>query len=115
MPLPYMVEILQVVLLVFPAYLLMNSCILERFQILFFFSELTQVVADVAHDPTLPRTQDHVCPKSVFSLLSLIVVCVCDVPSFFFVIYKVMTLFVVTIISQKPTDSIVPIRPVNLS
>ena len=28
-----------------------------------FFSELTQIVADVISDPTLPRTEDHPCPK----------------------------------------------------
>ena len=26
-------------------------------------SELTQIVADVAQDPTLPRTEDHACQK----------------------------------------------------
>lgn len=26
-------------------------------------SEMTQIVADVAQDPTLPRTEDHACPK----------------------------------------------------
>uniref|UniRef100_A0A673JIE4 Polymerase (RNA) II (DNA directed) polypeptide I n=1 Tax=Sinocyclocheilus rhinocerous TaxID=307959 RepID=A0A673JIE4_9TELE len=25
--------------------------------------ELTQIIADVAQDPTLPRTEDHPCPK----------------------------------------------------
>jgi DNA-directed RNA polymerase II subunit RPB9 len=25
--------------------------------------ELTEIVADVAQDPTLPRTEDHLCPK----------------------------------------------------
>ncbi|VDP04373.1 unnamed protein product [Soboliphyme baturini] len=25
--------------------------------------ELTQIVADVIHDPTLPKTEDHPCPK----------------------------------------------------
>lgn len=25
--------------------------------------ELTQIVSDVIHDPTLPRTEDHPCPK----------------------------------------------------
>ena len=29
------------------------------------FSELTQIVADVSQDPTLPRTKDHPCPKLV--------------------------------------------------
>jgi hypothetical protein len=28
-----------------------------------FFSELTQIVADVIADPTLPRTEDHPCPR----------------------------------------------------
>lgn len=28
-------------------------------------SELTEIVADVAQDPTLPRTEDHLCPKWV--------------------------------------------------
>ena len=27
------------------------------------FSELTQIVGDVISDPTLPRTEDHPCPK----------------------------------------------------
>ena len=27
------------------------------------FSELTQIVGDVVADPTLPRTEDHPCPK----------------------------------------------------
>ena len=31
----------------------------------FFFSELTQIVTDVVADPTLPRTEDHECPKYV--------------------------------------------------
>ena len=26
-------------------------------------SEITQIVADVAQDPTLPRTNQHPCPK----------------------------------------------------
>lgn len=26
------------------------------------FSELTQIVSDVVHDPTLPKTEDHPCP-----------------------------------------------------
>ena len=26
-------------------------------------SEMTQIVADVAQDPTLPRTEDHACSK----------------------------------------------------
>lgn len=33
------------------------------------YSELTQIVTDVVADPTLPRTEDHLCPKWVnFSL-----------------------------------------------
>ena len=28
-----------------------------------FLSEITQILADVAEDPTLPRTDDHSCPK----------------------------------------------------
>ena len=28
-----------------------------------FYSELTQIVTDVVADPTLPRTEDHECPK----------------------------------------------------
>lgn len=28
-----------------------------------FFSELTHIVADVISDPTLPRTEEHPCPK----------------------------------------------------
>ena len=31
----------------------------------FFYSELTQIVTDVVADPTLPRTEDHECPKYV--------------------------------------------------
>ena len=31
-----------------------------------FISELTQIVADVAQDPTLPRTTQHPCPKWVY-------------------------------------------------
>lgn len=27
------------------------------------FSELTHIVPDVISDPTLPRTEDHACPK----------------------------------------------------
>lgn len=30
-----------------------------------FPSELTQIIADVSQDPTLPRTEDHPCPKYV--------------------------------------------------
>ena len=43
----------------------------EKFQIMtptkinfsYLASEMTQIVADVAQDPTLPRTEDHACPK----------------------------------------------------
>ena len=31
--------------------------------VLFCFSELTHIVADVISDPTLPRTEEHPCPK----------------------------------------------------
>ena len=31
--------------------------------ILSFNSELTQIVTDVIADPTLPRTDEHFCPK----------------------------------------------------
>jgi DNA-directed RNA polymerase II subunit RPB9 len=27
------------------------------------YSELTQIVADVVHDPTLPRSEEHTCAK----------------------------------------------------
>ena len=27
------------------------------------FSAITQIIADVIADPTLPRTEDHPCPK----------------------------------------------------
>ena len=27
------------------------------------YSELTQIVAEVVADPTLPRTEDHPCPR----------------------------------------------------
>jgi len=30
---------------------------------LFCFSELTQIIGDVICDPTLPRTEEHPCPK----------------------------------------------------
>ena len=29
----------------------------------YIFSELTQIVADVVHDPTLPRSEEHTCAK----------------------------------------------------
>lgn len=31
--------------------------------IFYFFSELTHIVSDVTSDPTLPRSEDHPCPK----------------------------------------------------
>lgn len=31
--------------------------------IYFTHSELTQIIGDVIADPTLPRTEDHPCPK----------------------------------------------------
>lgn len=31
--------------------------------IIYLFSELTQIIGDVIADPTLPRTEDHPCPK----------------------------------------------------
>lgn len=37
-----------------------NSVLIYLFLII--FSELTQIVADVVHDPTLPKTEDHPCP-----------------------------------------------------
>ena len=44
--------------------IVVKSCVL-----FFFYSELTQIVTDVVADPTLPRTEDHECPKYVnFSL-----------------------------------------------
>ncbi|XP_078675908.1 DNA-directed RNA polymerase II subunit RPB9 isoform X3 [Branchiostoma floridae x Branchiostoma belcheri] len=39
-----------------------NSCIYVN-KIMHEVDELTQIVADVAQDPTLPRTEDHQCPK----------------------------------------------------
>lgn len=40
-------------------------CIRDEFflRCITFFSELTQICADVVHDPTLPKTEDHPCPK----------------------------------------------------
>jgi DNA-directed RNA polymerase II subunit RPB9 len=29
----------------------------------YIYSELTQIIGDVIADPTLPRTEDHPCPK----------------------------------------------------
>ena len=31
--------------------------------LLVIFSELTQIIGDVIADPTLPRTDDHPCPR----------------------------------------------------
>lgn len=28
-----------------------------------FYSELSRIVTDVIHDPTLPRTKEHPCPR----------------------------------------------------
>uniref|UniRef100_A0A3B3C0A1 RNA polymerase II subunit I n=1 Tax=Oryzias melastigma TaxID=30732 RepID=A0A3B3C0A1_ORYME len=39
-----------------------NSCIYVN-KITHEVDELTQIIADVAQDPTLPRTEDHPCPK----------------------------------------------------
>lgn len=41
-----------------------NSCIYVN-KITHEVDEMTQIVADVAQDPTLPRTEDHACPKYV--------------------------------------------------
>ncbi|KAG0418459.1 hypothetical protein HPB47_004807 [Ixodes persulcatus] len=39
-----------------------NNCIYVN-KITHEVDELTQIVSDVVHDPTLPRTEDHTCPK----------------------------------------------------
>ncbi|CAH3128680.1 hypothetical protein pdam_00017834 [Pocillopora damicornis] len=39
-----------------------NSCIYVN-KITHEVNELTQIVTDVVADPTLPRTEDHLCPK----------------------------------------------------
>lgn len=39
-----------------------NSCIYVN-KITHEVDEMTQILADVAQDPTLPRTEDHPCPK----------------------------------------------------
>lgn len=39
-----------------------NQCIYVN-KITHEVDELTQIVSDVIHDPTLPRTEDHPCPK----------------------------------------------------
>lgn len=53
---------------VFHIMFLMPYCwwVMQRF-VLFLSpsSELTQIIADVSQDPTLPRTEDHPCPKYV--------------------------------------------------
>jgi len=38
-----------------------NMCIYVN-KIVHEVNELTQIIADVAQDPTLPRTKDHSCP-----------------------------------------------------
>lgn len=35
----------------------------KHISLLYNFSELTHIVADVISDPTLPRTEEHPCPK----------------------------------------------------
>ncbi|MEQ2297984.1 DNA-directed RNA polymerase II subunit RPB9 [Ameca splendens] len=42
-----------------------NSCIYVN-KITHEVDELTQIIADVAQDPTLPRTEDHPCPNHLF-------------------------------------------------
>ncbi|GFS53560.1 DNA-directed RNA polymerase II subunit RPB9 [Nephila pilipes] len=39
-----------------------NNCIYVN-KITHEVDELTQIVSDVIHDPTLPRTEDHICPR----------------------------------------------------
>ncbi|XP_009981817.1 PREDICTED: DNA-directed RNA polymerase II subunit RPB9, partial [Pterocles gutturalis] len=39
-----------------------NSCIYVN-KITHEVDELTQIIADVSQDPTLPRTEDHPCQK----------------------------------------------------
>uniref|UniRef100_A0AAR2JW35 RNA polymerase II subunit I n=1 Tax=Pygocentrus nattereri TaxID=42514 RepID=A0AAR2JW35_PYGNA len=43
-----------------------NSCIYVN-KITHEVDELTQIIADVSQDPTLPRTEDHPCPKLVLN------------------------------------------------
>ena len=43
-----------------------RNCCGHRVFSFLFISELTQIVADVAQDPTLPRTTQHPCPKWVY-------------------------------------------------
>lgn len=45
--------------------ILTRDCWLVTLHIVYFPSELTQIIADVSQDPTLPRTEDHPCPKYV--------------------------------------------------
>ena len=40
----------------------LNPCIYVN-KILHEVDELTQIVADVIHDPTLPKTEEHPCPR----------------------------------------------------
>nr|CAG4641359.1 EOG090X0J86 [Eulimnadia texana] len=39
-----------------------NNCVYVN-KVMHEIDELTQIVADVISDPTLPRTEDHPCPK----------------------------------------------------
>ena len=38
---------------------------------IFMNSELTQIVTDVTADPTLPRTDQHECPKYVIAVMKI--------------------------------------------
>ena len=42
-----------------------KHCVRERFEndLSRLFSALTQIIGDVIADPSLPRTEDHPCPK----------------------------------------------------
>ena len=42
-----------------------KHCVCERFEnyLSRLFSALTQIIGDVIADPSLPRTEDHPCPK----------------------------------------------------
>ena len=44
-----------------------------NFFLIFIFmnSELTQIVTDVTADPTLPRTDQHECPKYAVALIKI--------------------------------------------
>ncbi|XP_026198082.1 DNA-directed RNA polymerase II subunit RPB9 isoform X2 [Anabas testudineus] len=46
-----------------------NSCIYVN-KITHEVDELTQIIADVSQDPTLPRTEDHPCPNLQASSIS---------------------------------------------